>query len=615
MRRLVVEQKKDISSLANEKRGRGVVGGWFPLLCFNGVSLSTNRSHLNTDETIYYNGNFNNVDEVHNNTKNMRLIGFNQTGGKVTGNIENLEITSVQNKSTTTGSSSGIDVGVSSTGTPNSINVSGSKTNGNRTYVDKQSTFILGEGSNLTVGKATNTGAIVGTKGENSRLKIKEYTGKDLYNTDKLTTTGGSIGLQTGKNPVTGAGFNQERHDKEGITRNTVIGNVEIGTSKGSPINTDLSKANETTRDDHSSTNVYVEGQTIRAITNPEDYKNDIDKAKQEITDIGRTIKESVNDRGDDNRNFFGQLSETRLSETLENIAGERLKGARDQQEIGKALEDAYRDLGYKAKVIYTDPKNAPQLIGKDGKTLAGTAYVGKDGTHTILINTEADENGTRSGIIGTIAEEGSHIVGKVEGRQRKTGTEELGLESTGRATNQYFQDKYKDNDIPIKAKSDGKDYSSRDFGEHVGDSDLALKLAIAAGAAGADGPLPIGDIGGAAIIANELWEMYNEQSANQQVGKRKGTMWTEQRDFAKGKTKNERKSNPDKVESAKEKIETLRKEKNELKKKPNKTPKDKEEIKKRIKEIDKEIKRLEKSENHSMRGKGQQSKGGGNKR
>jgi len=109
-------------------------------------------------------------------------------------------------------------------------------------------------------------------------------------------------------------------------------------------------------------------------------------------------------------------------------------------------------------------------LIGKDGKVLAGTAYVGKDGIHTILVNTEADENGTRSGIIGTIVEEGSHIVGKVEGRQRKTGTEELGLESTGRATNQYFQDKYKDNDIPIKAKSDGKNYSSRDFGEHVGD-------------------------------------------------------------------------------------------------------------------------------------------------
>ena len=255
---------------------------------------------------------------------------------------------------------------------------------------------------------------------------------------------------------------------------------MEIGTSKGSPINTDLSKANETTKDDHNSTNIYIERQTIRAITNPEDYKKDIDKAKQEITDIGRTIKESVNDRGDDNRNFFGQLSETRLSETLENIAGERLKGARNQQEIGKALEDAYRDLGYKAKVIYTDP---------------------------------------------------------------------------------------------------------------------------------------IGDIAGAAIIANELWEMYNEQSANQQVGKRKGTMWTEQRDFAKGKTKNERKSNPDKVESAKRRYEEAKKKYEELKSKPNKTPQDKKDEKKAKDQMKRALEDLKKSENHLMRGKGQQSKGGGNKR
>ncbi|MDO5088772.1 MAG: hypothetical protein Q4D53_03210, partial [Leptotrichiaceae bacterium] len=84
--------------------------------------------------------------------------------------------------------------------------------------------------------------------------------------------------------------------------------------------------------------------------------------------------------------------------------------------------------------------------------------------------NVEDPKNSTRSGIIGTISEEGSHIIGKVEGRQLKTGTEEKGLESTGRATNEYFTDKYKKNDIPIEAKSDGKDYSNVDFGENVGD-------------------------------------------------------------------------------------------------------------------------------------------------
>ena len=46
------------------------------------VNVSANKSNSNKEETIYYNGNFNNVDKIHNNTKNMRLIDFNQTNGK-----------------------------------------------------------------------------------------------------------------------------------------------------------------------------------------------------------------------------------------------------------------------------------------------------------------------------------------------------------------------------------------------------------------------------------------------------------------------------------------------------------------------------------------------------
>lgn len=66
-----------------------------------------------------------------------------------------------------------------------------------------------------------------------------------------------------------------------------------------------------------------------------------------------------------------------------------------------------------------------------------GTAYVSKDGVHTMIININAKENSIKSGLIGTISEEGSHIINGVEGRE--TGTEEKGLESTGRATNSYF--------------------------------------------------------------------------------------------------------------------------------------------------------------------------------
>ena len=67
----------------------------------------------NITGTTYQNGLFVNVDEEHNNTKNVTLSGFNQVGEKVTGNIENLTIESKQNTSTTTGSTKGGSVSLS----------------------------------------------------------------------------------------------------------------------------------------------------------------------------------------------------------------------------------------------------------------------------------------------------------------------------------------------------------------------------------------------------------------------------------------------------------------------------------------------------------------------
>ena len=50
--------------------------------------------------------------------------------------------------------------------------------------------------------------------------------------------------------------------------------------------------------------------------------------------------------------------------------------------DITVAFERVSEDLGYKVKVIYTDPSNSPQLIGvdKNGNTYIkdGTAYVDK---------------------------------------------------------------------------------------------------------------------------------------------------------------------------------------------------------------------------------------------
>ena len=161
---------------------------------FNGVSISASKSNMNSNGNTYQNGRFVNVDEVHNNTKNMTLSGFNQEGGTVTGNIENLTIESKQNTSTTKGSTKGGSLSVSANGLP-SGSANYSQTNGERRVVDNASTFIIGDGSNLKVGKVENTASAIGTSG-NGKLSIDEYVGHNLENKNKAINEFGIINIE-----------------------------------------------------------------------------------------------------------------------------------------------------------------------------------------------------------------------------------------------------------------------------------------------------------------------------------------------------------------------------------------------------------------------------------
>ncbi|EEY35430.1 hypothetical protein [Pseudoleptotrichia goodfellowii] len=268
--------------------------------------------------------------------------------------------------------------------------------NGSRAYVDNQTTFILGEGSNLTIGKVENTAGIIGVEG-NGKLKINEYKGKDLYNHDSLTTTGGSIG-------TSGAGISNENHRKEGITRHTVIGNVEIGSVTGSPINRDRSKANETTRDDHSSTNVYVESQTIDYALHPAKFKEDVGIAVLEGSATVEGALKKIDNilRGDDNSDI-SQSEKRRYEEIKENII--RFKTAPDMKLIAEgdlSDPDVQKRLGIGGRFNPDDP-NLPEKIKE---RIAQVREQGQEinyfydkVTGKIYINENADEDEIRAGI------------------------------------------------------------------------------------------------------------------------------------------------------------------------------------------------------------------------
>ena len=350
----------------------------------NGGSISASQSNQNTVETVYANGNFKNVNEVHNNTGSMVLNGFNQEGGKLTGNIGKVEVVSRQNTSTTTGSSSGMSLGISANGVPSSVNINGSRTNGDRAFVDNQSTFIVGEGSSLHVGTLENTGAVVGKEG-NSTFKIDSYVGKDIQNHDTMKTTGGSLGISTGKPRITNVGFNQDSRDKQGITRNTVVGDVEIAGAEGSQINRDLGKANEVTRDTHSSTNINVESQTIEYLTNPAKLKEDIGKAKDEIEAVGAVAKAAFNTIGSKEKNgFLDFLRTERVQETVRNLGYIDTKG-KTKEQIAQEMQDKYGEIfaknGKKLEINFYVNSEVSQDDPNAKNKMNAAGFVAEDGS------------------------------------------------------------------------------------------------------------------------------------------------------------------------------------------------------------------------------------------
>ena len=368
------------------------------------IRVSGSKSKMNTNGTTYQNGLFVNVDEVHNNTKNMTLSGFNQIGGTVTGNIQNLTIESKQNTSTTTGSTKGGSIGFAPNGMPNSISANYSQTNGDRKVVDSPTTFLIGDGSNLKVGKVENTAGAIGATGS-GKLSIDEYIGHNLENKDKTTTKGASLSLSPSSTPVSGVGINYANRDLESVTKNTVVGNVEIGKSSGDEINKDLASMTEVTKDEDTKTDIFIESQTIRYALNPSQFKEDLQIAIIEGKATGRTVVKTIDNmiNGDKSQDI-GDAEKRSLIEIKEAIV--RVQTAPAMDIIAKEdLADKNVQAKLKVEIEKFDP-NDPTLSEKVRERLDELKAEGKEivafydkTTGKIFINQNAKDDEVRASI------------------------------------------------------------------------------------------------------------------------------------------------------------------------------------------------------------------------
>ena len=375
----------------------------------------------------------------------------------------------------------GGSIGFAPNGMPNSISANYSQTNGERKYVDSPTTFLIGDGSNLKVGKVENTAGAIGATGS-GKLSIDEYVGHNLENVDKSKIVGGSVGIST--SGINSIGVNYNDRKQEGITKNTVIGNLEIGKSSGDEINKDLASMTEVTKDRKFETNVNIESQTIKYALNPEAFKQDLAKAKDEITDIGNVVENTINPKGEDSRNIFANLRAQRWDTSFYNVTGSRMEELSRQFKAGEInanqLKEAARDLikgygkdiGIDFDVVYLDEETMP----KDSKGSTGSSYILDKKNRKVLISIDVNKIKDINKLFGTLTEEVSHGKDALEGRQDKKvakdkSNDEEGLESLGRPANDYVKNKLgEDNNSKIKLSTDGINLTNADVGEKVGD-------------------------------------------------------------------------------------------------------------------------------------------------
>ena len=256
-----------------------------------------------------------------------------------------------------------------------------------------------------------------------------------------------------------------------------------------------------------------------------------------EINDIGNVIANTIDNKGEDKRNFFGILRAQRGATDLYNISGDSLNLLNEAYKSNKIGADEYKeglrniieatgnDLGLNVSLVYLDTSTMP----KDSEGSTGSSYIVDRKNRKVLIPIDVNKIEDIKELLGTLTEEVAHGKDALEGRQDKKVAEdksndEEGLESLGRPANDYVKNKLgEDNNSKIKLSTDGIDLTNVNVGEKVGDNSLALDLkpaveiGIPAIVAGISTPVVVGvvTIGGIAYyisIPEEQKEQLKEE-------------------------------------------------------------------------------------------------------
>ena len=134
------------------------------------------------------------------NSKNLTLFGANVEADKLDIKAQNVVIESKQDKSEREDSSYGGSFSIDLANPSSfSANINGSKGNGEKEWVNKQTTLIARNGGKIDTDSLTNIGAVIGSESEKEKLKVSanKVIVKDLEDKNKYENIGGGITIGT----------------------------------------------------------------------------------------------------------------------------------------------------------------------------------------------------------------------------------------------------------------------------------------------------------------------------------------------------------------------------------------------------------------------------------
>ena len=351
------------------------------------LSLSKAGAKGKGNGTSYVNSTINVGGKLKTNSENLTLSGANVEADKLDINAKNLVIESKQDKSERKDSSYGGSFSIDLANPSNfSANINGSKGNGEKEWVNTQTTLIARNGGKVDTENLTNIGAVIGSLNEKERLKVSDnkVIVKDLEDKNKYENIGGGITIGT---DVPNTSIKHDKVDKEKINRATAINtDFEISGKKTSTedlgFNTDINKAQEKTKDEEKHLDAELHTDLLG-----KDKQEELKKAGGIISDLTTALGNKSKTEG----NFlerYKQLSMMRAigdqvaknPEYLSILEKEAIKNGKidDKTQVeqvsvmNKLLNDALRAKGYKGpdiKMVLTDVNDPNGLYYTDPVT------------------------------------------------------------------------------------------------------------------------------------------------------------------------------------------------------------------------------------------------------